>query len=354
LRHYLSNAQGDASDDSVANTYSSVYYNYIKLQLCAYAGFPTVKKEKDKSIFQLALMPRYWPTAAGVLFLRLISTLPMRVQYVIGKWGGRIFYTSANRRRHIAETNVNLCFPNLDQIQKRHIVRGAFKSVGISTLEITTSWWGSDRRLKPLGTIHGIEHIRQAQQQGKGVLLLSAHFTSLEIGCRFLAMQIPTYNMYKMHRNELFDRVMKASREMHAKGVIERRDVRRFTRALKKGEVCWYAPDQDFGRQNSVFAPFMGVETSTLTATSRLAKMGNAVVIPFFPRRRRNEIGYDVFIQPPLENFPSGDDVKDAKLVNELIAEQIVLAPEQYLWGHRRFKTRPDGEPDVYGKKGAK
>ena len=165
-------------------------------------------------------------------------------------------------------------------------------------------------------------------------------------------MRIPTYNMYKLHRNELFERVMKASREKHAKGLIERRDVRSFIRQLRKGEVCWYAPDQDFGTQNSVFAPFMGVETSTLTATSRLAKMGRAVVIPFFPRRRRNEIGYDVFILPPLENFPSGDDVKDAKLVNELIAEQIVLAPEQYLWGHRRFKTRPEGEPDVYGKKG--
>jgi len=312
-----------------------------------------VNAKKDKSIFQLALLPRYWPAAVGVLFLRLLPLLPMRAQYGIGKWGGRIFYLFARRRRHIAEVNINLCFPNLDQKQKQQIVRDAFESVGISALEIPTSWWAKDSKLKPRRTIHGIEHLRKAQQQGKGVLLLSAHFTCLEMGCRLLTMEASIYGMYKMHRNELFDKVMKAGRGKHAKS-IERRDVRKFIRTLRKGNICWYAPDQDFGTQNSVFAPFMGVQTSTLTATSRLAKAGNAVVIPFFPRRRRNEFAYDVFILPPLENFPSGDDIKDAALVNELIAEQVVLAPEQYLWGHRRFKTRPEGEPDVYGKKGTK
>jgi KDO2-lipid IV(A) lauroyltransferase len=300
-------------------------------------------------------MPRYWPAAAGILLLRSLVYLPLPILYFIGKWGGYIFYLLGKRRRHIATVNVNLCFPGLDTKQRQQIVREAFESAGITAvLEVPLAWWGNNKKLVNLGNVHGIEHILEAQKQGKGVLLLSAHFTSLEIGCHLLTKQIPTYNMYKMHRNELFDRVMKASREKHAKGVIERRDVRSFIRALRKGEVCWYAPDQDFGRQNSVFAPFMGVQTSTLTATSRLAKMGDAVVIPFFPRRRRNEVGYDVFILPPLQNFPSGDDVKDAKLVNELFAEQIVLAPEQYLWGHRRFKTRPDGEADVYGKKGAR
>ncbi|WP_455366058.1 LpxL/LpxP family Kdo(2)-lipid IV(A) lauroyl/palmitoleoyl acyltransferase [Kaarinaea lacus] len=314
-----------------------------------------MSQTQDKSTLQLALMPRYWPAAIGVIFFRSLVFLPIRAQYFLGKWGGRLFYWLGKRRRHIATVNVDLCFPNLDTKQKQQIVCGAFESVGITAaLEVPIAWWGSDRKLASLGKIHGIEHIRQAQQQGKGVLLLSAHFTSLEIGCHILATQIPTYNMYKLHRNELFERVMKARREIHAKGVIERRDVRSFIRALRKGEVCWYAPDQDFGREASVFAPFMGVQTATLTATSRLAKMGNAVVIPFFPRRRRGEIGYDVFILPPLENFPSGDDVKDAKLVNELFAEQVVLAPEQYLWGHRRFKTRPEGEADVYGYKGAR
>ncbi|WP_455223478.1 LpxL/LpxP family Kdo(2)-lipid IV(A) lauroyl/palmitoleoyl acyltransferase [Kaarinaea lacus] len=310
---------------------------------------------QDKSTLQLAIMPRYWPAAIGVLILRSLAFLPLRFTYFIGKWGGRLFYLLGSRRRHIATVNVNLCFPNLDAKQKRQIVRGAFESAGITAvLEVPLAWWGGDKKIDSLGKIYGSEYIHQAQQQGKGVLLLSAHFTSLELGCRIVTRQVPTYNMYKLHRNELFERVMKASREQHAKGVIERRDVRSFIRALRKGEVCWYAPDQDFGRQASVFAPFMGVQTATLTATSRLAKMGNAVVIPFFPRRRRNEIGYDVFILPPLENFPSGDDVKDAKLVNELFAEQIALAPEQYLWGHRRFKSRPEGEEDVYGKKGAR
>ncbi|WP_455208842.1 LpxL/LpxP family Kdo(2)-lipid IV(A) lauroyl/palmitoleoyl acyltransferase [Kaarinaea lacus] len=313
-----------------------------------------MNQTQDKSTLQLALMPRYWLVAVGFLILRLLALLPMKIQFAIGKWGGRIFYAFAMRRRHIAEVNINLCFPNLDQKQKQQIVRENFESVGISLFETAVTWWGSDARLKPLASISGIEYVTEAIKQGKGVLLLSAHFTCLEIGCRYLTMLIPTYNMYKRQRNALINKIMTDGRKRHAKGIIERRDVRSFIRALRQGNVCWYAPDQDFGRQNSVFAPFMGVETSTLTATSRLAKTGNAVVIPYFPKRRRNEIGYNITILPPLKNFPSGDDIKDAKLVNELIAEQILLAPEQYLWGHRRFKTRPEGEPDLYGKKGAK
>lgn len=313
-----------------------------------------MRQPQNKSTLQLALKPRYWPIAAGFLLLRLLVLLPIRLQFGLGRWGGRLFYHLAERRRHIAEVNINLCFPKLDQQQKQRLVKESFESAGVSVFETALSWWASDARLQSLASIKGIEHIITATEQGKGVLLLSAHFTCLEICGRFLIMRIPTYNMYKRQRNALINKIMTDSRKKHAKGIIERRDVRGFIRALKQGNICWYAPDQDFGRQNSVFAPFMGVATATLTATSRLASMGNAVVIPYMPKRRRNELGYDITVLPPLENFPSGDDVKDAALVNELIAEQVILAPEQYLWGHRRFKTRPEGEADVYGKKGAK
>ncbi|MCI0507266.1 MAG: LpxL/LpxP family Kdo(2)-lipid IV(A) lauroyl/palmitoleoyl acyltransferase [Gammaproteobacteria bacterium] len=313
-----------------------------------------MSQPQNKSTLRLALKPRYWPAAAGFLILRLLILLPITLQFAIGKWGGHAFYLLAKRRRHIAEVNINLCFPKLNQKQKQRIVRESFESAGISVFETALSWWAGDARLQSRVTIKGIEHIISAIEQGKGVLLLSAHMTCLEIGCRFLTMRVPTYNMYKRQRNALINKVITDGRKKHAKGIIERRDVRGFIRALKQGNVCWYAPDQDFGRQNSVFAPFMGVATSTLTATSRLATVGDAVVIPYFPKRRRNEIAYDITVLPPLENFPSGDDVRDATLINELIAEQIILAPEQYLWGHRRFKTRPEGEADVYGKKGAK
>ena len=144
---------------------------------------------------------------------------------------------------------------------------------------------------------------------------------------------------------------MRKNRLKHLDGLIEHRNVREYIKALKKGKVCWYAPDQDFrNKGSSVFASFMGVPASTLTAAARIAKMSNAIVIPFFPKRRLDGKGYDLEILPPIENFPTGDDDKDAALVNEIIAEQVAIAPDQYLWLHRRFKSRPEGEPALYGR----
>jgi KDO2-lipid IV(A) lauroyltransferase len=130
--------------------------------------------------------------------------------------------------------------------------------------------------------------------------------------------------------------------------LLSNTDLRAIVRSLRKGKVVWYAPDQDFGRERSVFAPFMGVETATLTATARLAKLSGAPIVPFYSERLPGNQGYLIKILPELENFPSGDDVTDATLVNQVIEQQVRAAPEQYLWLHRRFKTRPEGEADLY------
>jgi len=297
------------------------------------------------------MRPRNWPTAAGLMFLWLLTLLPLRLQFALGDLFGSILYRFAKRRRHIATVNINLCFPKLSDIEKHRLVKDTFKSVGISSIETPLSWWASDRRLRPLAHLHGAEHVEHARQQGRGVLLLGAHFTCLEIGGRLLTMDVPTINMYKRHRNTLFEAVMRKNRLRHLAGLIEHRNVREYIRALKQGKVCWYAPDQDFGKKgSSVFAPFMGVQTATLNAASRIARMSGAVVIPFFPKRRRDGTGYDLCILPPIENFPCGDDVRDATIINEIIAEQVTLAPDQYLWLHRRFKSRPAGENKIYKK----
>ena len=297
------------------------------------------------------MSPRNWPTAVGLFALWLITLLPLRTQFLLGEFLGAVLYRFAKRRRHIATVNINLCFPKLSEDEKKLLLKNTFKSVGISSMETPLSWWASDKRLRPLAHLHGAEHVTKVQQQGQGVLLLGAHFTCLEIGGRLLTMDIPTINMYKKHRNPLFEAVMRKNRLKHLAGLIEHRSMREFIRALKQGKVCWYAPDQDFGRKgSSVFAPFMGVQTATLTAAARIAKMSGAVVIPFFPKRRIDGSGYDLIILPPIENFPSGDDVEDATTINEIIAEQVILAPDQYLWLHRRFKSRPEGENKLYKK----
>ena len=252
------------------------------------------------------------------------------------------------RRRHIAEVNIGLCFPELNAQQQQKLVKETFRSTGISLFETALCWWGKQNKLESLYHIEGLEHLKTAQQQGKGVLLFSAHFTCLEIGGRLLALHEPFHVMYKPHRNPLFESVMRGGRERQFESAINRNDIRQLIKTLKQGNTCWYALDQDFGLQNAVFAPFMGVPTATLIATSRIARMTGCAVVPFFVRRLEDGSGYQLSIQPALNEFPSGDDLVDATRTNTLIETEVRKAPAQYLWMHRRFKSRPKGESDVY------
>lgn len=280
--------------------------------------------------------------------LRLAILLPYRWQVGLGALVGRVLYLAIPRRRHIAETNIRLCFPHLSAFERAGLVRESFRSSGISLFEIGLCWWGSEGRLRRLCHIEGLQHLEEARKQGRGVILLSAHFTCLEIGGRLLARHAPFYVMYKYHRNPLFEAVMRRSRERRFLGAIERSDVRAMMRKLKDGQVCWYALDQDFGTVNAVFAPFFGVPAATLTSTSRIARITGAAVVPFFVRRLQDGAGYQLTLLPALEGFPSGDDLADAVRTNKLIEEEVRKAPGQYLWMHRRFKSRPPGESDVY------
>lgn len=287
------------------------------------------------------------------MLLWLLIHLPYPVLLKIGEWLGALMYRFSRKRRHITDTNISLVFPELNQTERDTLSRDIFRSVGISLIETPLSWWGSKKRLTPLCQIEGLEHLQAALAEGKGVILLSAHFTCLEIGGRLLSLQQPFAVMYKRHRNALFEHKMKHARELHFQSAIQRHDIRGLVRILKQNHACWYAPDQDFGPKHSLFAPFMGITAATLEAPMRLAKMSGAKVVPFFPQRRADGRGYQLSILPALDNFPSGDGPNDlfadATRINSIIEKQIRRAPEQYLWLHRRFKTRPKGEPGLYG-----
>ncbi len=294
------------------------------------------------------LHPRHWPTWFGVGLLRACTGLPYRAQLALGAGLGRLMYWALPSRRQIARINLTLCFPGLEQRERERMMKATFRSIGISVLESGLAWWGARERLEPLCHLSGLEHLQAAQEHGKGVILLSAHITCLEIGGRLLSFHQPFQVMYKQQRNPLFERLLKRSRERHYQRAVQRHDVRGMLKGLKQNLVCWYAPDQDFGSRNAVFVPFFGVPTATVTATSRFAALSGGAVVPFFPRRRADGSGYELTIQPALENFPSGDDAADTARINRLIEEQVRLAPEQYLWLHRRFRTRPPGEKNPY------
>ncbi|MBI3772464.1 MAG: LpxL/LpxP family Kdo(2)-lipid IV(A) lauroyl/palmitoleoyl acyltransferase [Gammaproteobacteria bacterium] len=294
------------------------------------------------------LGPRYWLLWLGLGLLRLSCFLPYRGLLLLGSVTGDLMYWLLPRRRHIAATNLLLCFPELSLSERQALLRQNFRSTGISLFEIAWCWWGPQQKLEPLCHIQGLEHLHAAQAQGKGVLLFSAHFTCLEIGGRLLALHVPFYVMYKPHRNPLFEAVMRGSRERQFERAIDRNDIRDLIRTLKQGHTCWYALDQDFGTINAVFAPFFNIPAATLTATTRIARMTGCAIVPFFVHRLDDGSGYQLTIQPPLEHFPSGDDLTDTTRTNALIEKEVRKAPAQYLWTHRRFKNRPAGEVNAY------
>jgi len=283
-----------------------------------------------------------------MLSLWMLSRLPFNLQMQLGALLGTMMYHLARRRRHIARCNITLCFPELDCEAQQILLRKTFRSAGISLMETGLAWWGKDKMLGKRVTIEGLEHLQQASASGKGVLLLGAHFTSLEISGRLLSRFHPCAAMYRKHDNPLFEAIIKHSRETHLDKIISRRDMRGMVRALREGTVVWYATDQDFGPRNSVFAPFFGVQTASLVMTSKLARLSGAPVVPFFSQRLEDDSGYRLILLPALTDFPGSDDVADATRINAIIEKQVRKVPDQYLWLHRRFKTRPESEFGLY------
>lgn len=307
--------------------------------------------QTNTSDFQVKdfLAPKHWLTWLGLGVLRLGIYLPYAWLISLGTGLGWLGFYLLPERRRITRTNIRLAFPELDEKTQGKIIKGSFYSATLAIFESALAWWGSDKVLRSLVQIEGLEHLDTAFSKGKGILLLGGHYTTLEISGRLLAYSAANvYPTYKRAHNQLFEAVMTTQRRKMNAGLIESSNMRAILRCLKDNNIVWYAPDQDFGIQNSVFAPFMGIPTVTLTITARLAKRSGAPVLPLYSERLPNSKGYLLRVGPPLENFPSGDDIVDATAINRAIEDQVRRTPAQYLWGHRRFKTRPHGEPLFY------
>jgi KDO2-lipid IV(A) lauroyltransferase len=306
----------------------------------------------DRPVFRAYFLhPRFWPLWLGLGLLWLIAQLPYTVLLRLGRCLGGVMYRLASSRRKIAARNLELCFPQMSAAEREALLKENFASTGITFFEMAIAWWWPAERLRRLGTIEGLEHLRQAEADGQGVILMALHFTTLEMGGGLLGMAQNMYGMYRPHKNPLFDYVQRRGREQRLLGVIGRDDVRGMLKLLRAGGVVWYAPDQDYGAQRSVFVPLFGVPAATVTATSKFARMGRAQVIPFTQQRLPDGQGYRLEIHPPLADFPTDSEEADCLRVNQWIEQAISACPEQYLWAHRRFKTRPEGEPKLYKKK---
>jgi KDO2-lipid IV(A) palmitoleoyltransferase len=191
--------------------------------------------------------------------------------------------------------------------------------------------------------------LQQAQKNGRGVLVVGVHFMSLELGGRAMGLCQPMMAMYRPHNNKAMEWVQTKGRGRSNKAMLDRKELRTMVQALKSGEAVWFAPDQDYGPRGSVFAPFFAVEqAATTSGTYMLVRMAKPALLTVVLIRRPNGAGYDLFIEPELEGYPSNDEVAAAAYMNKVIEQEIMRAPEQYLWLHRRFKTRPAGFPSLY------
>ena len=291
--------------------------------------------------------PKTLPTWLALGCLRLVGLLPYNALLRFGATLGRLGERVARRRRVIVDRNLALCFPELSDQERLHLRHRHFESVGMGILEFSIAWWWSDARLLPITEVEGRDNLDAAMRQRTGVILLTGHTTSLEVGGRILQSLLPIHAMYRPNENPVLQVFIEKYRPKHVEGVISRENPRLMIRTLRDGGAVWYGPDQNYGGKGHVFVDFFGIPAATNTATSRFAGRTRSVVLPVIVMRKPTG-GYKMIIEPMLEPFPSGDDVLDARRFSEILEKWVRMAPEQYNWLHRRFRYRPEGEPPLY------
>jgi KDO2-lipid IV(A) lauroyltransferase len=293
------------------------------------------------------LSPRYWPEWAGIGVLWLLARLPWPLQRGIGRLLGLTFPWLLRSRHRIAQRNLAVCFPELDEAERARLLRASHAALGIGLFEFARAWWGSVAPMRRTVHIEGLEHLAAAHAQGRGIIVISAHFLTLELCGRLMCDHQPLAGMYRPHETAALEWAVKRGRLRYAVGMFTRDELRPALRHLKQGGALWFAPDQETRRGDSVFVPFFGRPAWSLTSTHQLARLSGAAVHAFF-HRRRPDGGYDLQVQPAFDNFPSKDATADTARVMAAIEAMIRRAPEQYLWIHKRFKRQPEGTGSVY------
>ncbi len=278
--------------------------------------------------------------------LWLAAQLPWPLQRVLGALVGSIALRLARSRRRAAATNLALCFPEKSAPQREALLHDNFRDFGIGLFEFARAWWGSATPMRRTVRIEGREHLDALRTQGRGVLMVSGHFMTLEMCGRLLCDHYPLAGMYRRHRSEVFEWAVKRGRLRYAAAMFSNEEIRPAMRHLKQGGLLWYAPDQDMRGKDTVFAPFFGVPAATITATHQFARLSGCAVVPFFHRREGAD--YVLRIAAPLADFPTSDAIADSARVNAAIEAMVREAPSQYLWLHRRFKRRPPGMASPY------
>ena len=276
-----------------------------------------------------------------------LARLPWSWQRTLGRWFGAVLRVTLRGRRQIAQRNLALCFPALDDAARTSLLHDHFDALGIGLFEVARAWWGSIDALRRGLVIEGLEHLGAARAGGRGVIVVSGHFTTLEVCGRLLCDHVPLAGMYRPYPQPAMEWAVLRGRARYAAAMFAKQDVRGAVRHLKRGGLLWYAPDQDPSRGDSVFVPFLGQPAHSLTSTHQLARLSGAAVV-LFEHARLEDGRYRLRLWPAFDAFPSSDATQDTARVMGGIETMVRHAPSQYLWIHRRFKRRPEGAADVY------
>jgi KDO2-lipid IV(A) lauroyltransferase len=303
-----------------------------------------------RPIFRASLLhPRYWLTWLGMgVWWLIVQLLPLPLQVQLGKILGNVLLKLGGSRPRIASINIEKCYPELSDSEKKDLLRKTMQETAIGFFESGAAWFWPNWRFKGKYDINGKEHIERALKENKGVLFLGIHFTTIEIGASIVNLEFPISGFYRPHRNAVYEYIQAAGRVRRnpLSTVIPNGDVRGIVKTLRGGGVINYAPDQDYGRNRSVFAEFFGISTATVKAPAHLASAGRAEIIPWVTSRDPITSRYTIDILAPLAL--GKDDLENAQIINQYVEEEVRKNPHQYLWVHRRFKTRPEGEPGFY------
>ena len=278
--------------------------------------------------------------------LRVLHRLPFGLVAGLGTVFGSLFHLLPTDRRRVGRINLALCFPDMPRAERERLLRRHMIAMVQMLLEYAYGWFASREQLKRLVCIEGLAHLTALQ--GRPAILSMPHFTGLDLAGLRLSLELPVVSVYSRQKDPGLDRFVRERRLRFGSGIIFSRQegLRPALRALRNGHCFFYLPDQDYGPRDSVFADFFGVPAATITGLSRIAAMTGAAVLPCYARRDRE--GYTLVIEPPLQDFPGPDPLADARRMNAVIEAQVRRQPQQYFWLHRRFKTRPEGEPPLY------
>lgn len=290
---------------------------------------------------------RQWPAWAGIGLATALARVPWPLQRGLGRLAGRLLHALLRDRRRVAERNIALCFPDLDAAQQSALVYRSFAELGIGLFEFSRAWWGSVQPMREGLRVEGLEHLQAARAGGRGVIVVSGHFTTLEIAARLMCDYAPLAGMYRPHDQGAMEWAVRRGRLRYAKAMFTRDELRPALKHLKQGGLLWFAPDQDTRRGDSVFVPFFGLPAYSLTSTHQLSRLSGASVIAF-AHERRDDGGYTLRLSPAFEDFPSADATADTARVMAAIEAMVREVPAQYLWIHRRFKRQPDGRGKLY------